>query len=180
MATVKCSDVVALRKVIKERDKDFEQEFISGLPPRLSEMYQESLATDWVSVDEQMSLYLAAAGALFPRQKDRMFQLGQALAQKTYTGVYRIFLRIPTIQFVASRAAQIWGSYYDTGEMTVENREDKSLDLVLRSFPDLPTPMRVMAAGHVVVLLEMTGAGGAKITRDDSDPQAWRWHVTWN
>jgi uncharacterized protein (TIGR02265 family) len=180
MAMVKCSDVVALRKLFKDEGKETEDRFLSKLPPNLIDMYQKVMATDWVAIPDQMKIYQAAAETVFPDSDNNMRDLGKALAERTYTGVYRVFLRIPTVPFVANRAAQIWRTFYDTGNMRVENQTGKSLDLVLADFPELPKPMRAMAGGHMTLLLEMTGAKDISIQQIDADCTAWRWHVEWN
>ena len=71
------------------------------------------------------------------------------------------------------------GTYYDTGQATVENATEDRLEVVVRGFPDLPPPMREMAGGHMLVLLELTAGKRGRLVRDESDPAAWRWKLSW-
>jgi hypothetical protein len=180
MAKTKGTDVAALREVLHQRGPEVEAAVLKRMDPAARALYEKALAFDWSPVDLQMQVYLAAARHLFPDSPQPMAELGRLLANKAYGGIYKVFLRIPTVKYVMNRTAQLWSTYYDTGQATVENVTDTGLDVVVRGFPDLPAPMREMAGGHMGVLLELTGAKGGRVTVDDHDPAEWHWQLRWD
>ncbi len=176
----KGADVMSLRKILRERGAAVEKAFQDRLTPELQEVYRGIVATSWTPVEQQMAIYQAAAQTLFPGLDEPMARLGHALAQQTFTGMYRIFFRIPSISFIMQRVAMVWRSYYNLGEAMVENVQPKRVDFVVRDFPQLPYPMLEVAKGHSRCILEMTGAKMIQITLDTHDPQAWRWRLSWD
>lgn len=179
MELTKGADVIALRKILAEKGEAVEQAFLQKLTPELVELYQGIMATSWTPVDKQMAIYTAAAEALFPGQPEHMANLGYALAQKTFTGIYRIFFRIPSIAFIMKRVATLWRSYYNKGDASVENVKSKSLELVVRNFPELRRKMLEVAKGHSRYIIELTGARHVHVELKDDEPEAWRWIMRW-
>jgi hypothetical protein len=179
MAMTKGTDVVSLRSEVRARGGEFEQQYRDALSPPARSLYDEALAFSWSPVEDQMEVYQSAARLLFPAASEPMADLGRALARRTYTGIYRAFLRIPSIKFIMSRAASMWDSFYDTGTATVESTDANSAELVVRGFPGMPAPMREMVKGHMSVLLEMTGARNPSIRHIAANPSEWRWHASW-
>jgi uncharacterized protein (TIGR02265 family) len=175
----KGADVMSLRKILQEQGAATEQAFLAKLTPDLREVYRGIIATSWTPVEQQMAIYQAAAHTLFPGLDEPMARLGHALAKKTFTGMYRIFFRIPSIAFIMQRVAMVWRSYYTQGEAMVENSQPKRVDFVVRDFPQLPYPMLEVAKGHCRCILEMTGAKMVQVTLETHDPQAWRWRLSW-
>ena len=179
MALTKGTDVAVLRDLLRKRGPEVEAAVVAKMDPEARRLYEKALAFDWSPVELQMRVYLAAARTLFPSSAEPMAELGEVLARADYGGLYRFFLRIPTVKYVMSKAAQLWRTYYDTGQATVENAAEGSIDVVVRGFPDLPPPMREMAGGHMLVLLELTAGKRGRLVRDESDPSAWRWKLSW-
>jgi hypothetical protein len=180
MAKTKGTDIVGLRKIIQAKGVDFEREFIKDLPEYLSKMYQSALHNTWSPVEKQTELYLLAASMLFPDDPDSMLKLGKAMAEKSFSTVYKVFLRIPTKQYIMARTAQVWSTYYDHGRACTENFTPTSVDFVVRDFPDLPDKLRELICGHLVVILEMTGSRNIRVQRADIPTKEWRWLLTWD
>jgi hypothetical protein len=179
MAKVKGTSIVNLRKIFMEQETGVEETFVLRLTPDLRKLYEITLYSSLTPVAQQSKLYVLAAEVLFPEDQDRLCLLGKAIARKSYSGVYQMFLRIPTIQFVVSQAAKVWTMHYDQGTADVEafDARLKSGDYVVRDFPDLPREMLQTVCGHLIVLLEMAGAKNVHIRIVDLDPKAWRWKI---
>ena len=180
MAMTKGTDVMALRPLIAARGAEVERCYIESLTPAARTLFAEVMAFSWSPVEVQAEVYLKAAKLLFPDAAEPMFELGRALARKTYSGIYKVFLRVPTIPYILGRASSMWKTFFDTGEASIERVEAKSVELVVRGYPDYPQPMREMAKGHMTVLLEMTRARNPLVRHIATDPQAWRWRASWD
>jgi hypothetical protein len=179
VSKTKGTDVIALKGIMRARGNAIEQQFIGKLTPALREVYSGILATSWQEVADQASIYRAAAETLFPSSKEKLVELGRLLASQSYKGVYKLFLRLPSTQYIFERVARIWSSYFERGEASIETNGDKSVDVVVRDFEDLPHELMEAASGHYCVLLEATGCKNVSVQIIDSDPHAWRLHVTW-
>ena len=179
MPRVKGTDVASLRNYIKGKGPEAERELLDRLPVALRRVYLETSPLTWNPVEEQGELYEVAASYLFPDQAEPIVEMHKVLARMSYSGIYRVFVRIPTVDFIAKRAASVWRSYYDSGEASTENATGTSLDFVVRHFPGLPRALREATTGHLAALLELTRAKSPAIAPPPHDPEAWVWHITW-
>lgn len=178
MSNIKSSSIVILRTVIQKKGEPFENQFLSSLSPELKKVYQSVLNTTWTPEDIQGQIYEKCANALFPHDQDKLISLGKLIAQHSYTGVYRIFIRIPSRQFVLKRWANIWQTYHDDGQPYIETT-DRSATLIVRDLPMLPKATRLVTCGHILTILEMVNAENGRVQHIDNNPNAWCWRVTW-
>ncbi|HVO20665.1 MAG TPA: hypothetical protein VMU15_15505 [Anaeromyxobacter sp.] len=167
-----------MRTLIRQQGLQAEQDFLNRLPVALRGIFLETSPMTWNPVELQAELYEVAASFLYP-ESGSVAEMHKVLARMSYSSVYRVFVRIPTVDFIAKRAASVWRSYYDTGEAATENATGTSLDFVVRHFPGLPRALREATTGHLAALLELTRAKAPVIRPPPHNPEAWVWHVTW-
>jgi hypothetical protein len=175
---LKGTDMIALRKIMREKSK--EEELGELLTIEQQAAYQAILSTNWAPLEEQMIIYQAAANVLFPDDENPFEALGYALAQKTFTGLYRVFVRIPTLEFVLKRAAIVWTSFFSKGEATIVNLKKKQVDYVVTGIPELSQSMGYIVSGHCKVLAEITGRENVEVEFIDTNPEIWCWRLTWD
>lgn len=180
MPRIKGTDVASLRTFVREKGPQAEQRFLAGVSERLRRLYLDTTPVTWNPVEAQAELYELCAAFLFPGQPAPVVELHRVLARMSYSGIYKVFFRIPTVEFLAERAASVWSKYYDTGEATIENATRTSLDFVVRQFPALPRALREATTGHLLTMLEMTGARDPKVDSPAQEPEGWAWRLTWN
>ena len=180
MLKTKGTDVVALKRLLARDGGKAAAEVERRLTPELGDVFHRIVATSWTPVEQQMAIYLAAAAVLFPDEGEPMEALGYTLAESAFRGAYKIFLRIPSIEFIMTRAAKVWRSYYEKGDAGIENVTNTGLDFVVRNLPELPPPMRTMAKGHIRFLTEAAGMKNVRVTLHDSDPWVFRWTIRWH
>lgn len=180
MANTKGTDVVGLRKIFAEAGPEMEQKLLEKLTPEQRHLYENAVSTTLSPVGLQTDLYERAAEVLFGQDSNRMVRLGKTMANRSYSTVYKLFFRIPKVEFLISRVATMWLTYYDTGEAEIKKFTGKSGSLVVRHFPSLPRKLREVIAGHLTVILELTGAKVVHVLVCDDDPEAWEWKLTWS
>jgi hypothetical protein len=180
MARIKGTDLVNLRKLLKKRGKEVEQEFMAALPENDRQIYKLVMATSWTPVDVQARIYMTAAKLLYPGQPNGVERLHYDLAEQAYSGIYSIFLRIPSLNFIISRVASLWTTYYDKGSAEVRNQSANSLDFYVRDFADLPREMRDATTGHISLVLKKIGKRNVLVRHIDTVPNMWQWHATWD
>jgi hypothetical protein len=172
--------VVALRRIFKERGAGMERAFLAGLEPDLLELYRGSLAFVWNDVDRQTAVYRAAAQVLYPDDPEGLKRLGWEMARRSYSGVYKILLRLPSTRFVMDQAAKLWTTYFERGQAAVEDAGRGHATFVLRNYPELAADMRQIVRGNITAAAETTGARNVRVRHVETDPQAWKWVIQWD
>jgi hypothetical protein len=125
------------------------------------------------------NIFEAAACVLFPNDPEGLQKVGRLNARESLTGLYRLFIRIPSIEFVIGRVAKLWRVYQDTGDANVEEYDGKSLQFVVRNFPDLREDFREYLMGYIFSVGELSGLKEVRVTHCADDPQAWKWKMEW-
>lgn len=179
MPHAKASDVLVVKKLVSTLGPDAEAGMLSSLSPGAARIYHSVLATSWMPLQEAFEIYAAAAGVLYPDDPCRMRRLGYEVNEIQLAGMYKIFLKVASVEFVVKRVSKIWRTYYDTGEAAVENFTPRSGVLVVRDLPELAESQREYICGFMTSILEYTGAKNISIRRQDDDPRAWRWLINW-
>jgi hypothetical protein len=112
----------------------------AGLDPTLqARMPDEPLASSWYPFALLIGLGRAAARRYGGGLTHFHRELGRASADYAMNTVYRIFFKLGSPQFVVSRAARVWRTYYDTGEMRAVVAEPGHAVLDLAGFTE-PVP----------------------------------------
>lgn len=171
-----------MRTLIQDQGPEFVRRFKEKLHPKERERLDTSMPVSWIDlkdIPDQGDLITVAAEMFFPGQPDGVQKVAAMLAKAGLNGIYKVFLMIPSVEFVVQRTAKLWHTYNDTGEATIENADGKSGVVVVRQFPDMPPLQRKYLEGFIIGVLELTRARNISIQRDESDPQAWKWHVRW-
>jgi hypothetical protein len=179
MPKIKGTDITVLRKLIQKQGDNYEKCFLELLEPQLLNLYKNTLSTTWVTEELHTQLYEVAADFLLPEHPEKMVELAKTVAKDSYQGIYRFFLRIPTVPFLVKKAANIWYTYHDTGKAGASKIEKKKVQFFVKDFPDLPRGMRLLTNGHILALLELAGFKQVSVTNDDSDPTNWKWYISW-
>lgn len=177
MPKAKAGDIVTLRTLLHGHRT--EEPFLAALSPEAQRVYRTSTASSWVDLPVAFEIYARAAERLYPTEHEPMRRLGREIGRIQMTGIYKVFLRIATPEFLVSRVSHLWRTFYDHGQATVEAFTRDSGVLVVGGFPELVHTQREYIAGYLIILLELTGAHGVRVTLMENDPQAWRWLLAW-
>jgi hypothetical protein len=179
MHRVKATDILALRKIVAERPSDDGRALQELLDDGTRRLFNEALPVVWCDGAELARLYRAAASVLFPGRKHALADLGEELALRSYSTVYKLVLAIPSFSFVVRRAGVLWSSYHDAGVATITDLTDQSLTLVVRGAPELPPPLASVVAGTIRALGQITRTKHVRV-EEGGGPDAWRWDVRWS
>lgn len=179
VSNIKGTDVAYIKKLFKSKPAQ-ESEFLSRLDEGCKNIYGCVLSSALYPLDRVAKIYEAAAHVLYPGDRDAVKHLFEEIAQHTYSGIYSIFLKIPSVSFVVKQAAGIWRTYYDTGTAGIENLHDKSLRFCIYDFPTLPKAMRDATEAHITVLMSKAGARNIQIATNESNPLRWEFSLRWN
>lgn len=178
MHRVKATDILALRSIFAERPPDDLRSLYELLDGATRHLYDHAVPIDWCDGAELARLHTAAASVLFPLRKSGLADLGEAMSLRSYSTVYKLVLAIPSFSFVVRRAGALWSSYHDAGVATIEERTDRSLQLVVRGAPELPLPLAEVVSGTIRALGQITRTQNVRV-HEGGHRDAWRWFIRW-
>jgi hypothetical protein len=179
MAEVKATSVCYLKLRLRELAGDVERAFLERLPPGVAHHYLEALPLSWVPVEAAGSIYEHGAPLLFPGNTLAIWQLGYETALTSYTGIYRMLLRVASVPLIIERAERLWRNHHTDGDITTESTDVGLVTMSVSNYPVLAEPLRELVAGYIAALCALTGAKNASVRRDDRQP-TWRWIVSWS
>ncbi len=179
MPNIKGTSIVNLRNYFKKQPPEKEKELLGRLSPELQKIYLTAVTTSWTPEELQGEFYTACADIIFPNDIEPLVSLGKLIAEYTYHGVYKIFLRIPKMDFVIKRWPAIWQVHHDSGKPFYENYRDGHIELVVTGLPVLPKSTRYVICGHMLKITELVGIKSCQVVHEDRNPDAWRWLLSW-
>jgi hypothetical protein len=75
----------------------------------------------------------------------------------------------------------LWSTSYKQGVAQVQQSGDKKeAFFIVEGFPELPETMREVGCGYIQGLLAFTKISNIHVDRDNANPNAWKWKVTWD
>lgn len=140
MAQVKGTAVVASLRYVGERfGKDALQRVLDALSPDERQLLAGGvLASSWYPMPLFLRFMQEAERQLAAQESAVIRRMGRASADYGIKGVYRIFFKLGSPEFIIGRAARVFGSYYDTGQIAVvESRAGRAV-LDLTGFSGAP------------------------------------------
>jgi hypothetical protein len=180
MAKVKASGVMTIRQLLAAQGQDGEQRLWSRLSPGAMNEAQNAGATSWISLPTEAEVFEVASELLFPGDLQRLRKLGHAVAKVQFQGIYRIFLLVATVEYLVKRVSRMWDTIYDQGTARVENFTPHGGVLVVEGLPDQLPVQREYICGFLTALIEFTPAKNVRVTKDERDPQVWKWLLRWD
>jgi len=179
MPDMKATDVLAIRQLVRERGAEVEQAFLARLSAEIQDQYRLWVATEWIPLATAAEILRAGTDALYPHGARGLRQLGEAVAQVTFNGIYRAFLKTPTPAFFTKRFVAAWHALYNRGIPAVENVAAQRADLLVKQFPELSPLEREYLCGYWAGIFKLAGAQNVMVLHEDHYPMEWRWTVRW-
>ena len=140
MAKVKGTAVVASVRYVSERFGAKElAAVLAGLPDEDRRILEGGvLASSWYPVPLFLRFMQEAEKQLGAKEPDLVRRMGRASADYGVKTVYKIFFKVGSPAFIIGRAARVFGSYYDTGKLTVVDTSSGGAVLDLEGFEGAP------------------------------------------
>ncbi len=121
MAQVKGTAVLSSVRYVRERfGDDALARLLAALPPGdRAVLGQGILASSWYPMEAFLRFMQEAERQLGTQEADVVRRMGRASCDYGVTGVYKIFFKLGSPEFIIARAARVFSSYYDTGELRI-------------------------------------------------------------
>jgi hypothetical protein len=140
-------------------------QWLSALTENAKKVYQGAiLAGNWYPVNEIMIEPTRKMCELFYREDLRgAREGGRFSAEKGLKGVYRIFVKLGSPEFLIRRASTIFTTYYQPSDMQVVSEEDRKAVVHITNFSEPSQLIENRIAGWMERALEISGCKGVKI-----------------
>ena len=121
MAQVKGTAVESSLRYVRERfgEAALARVIEALLPDDRAAFGQGVLASSWYGMDRFLRFMQEAEKQLRAQEPDVVRRMGRASCDYGITTVYKIFFKMGSPEFIISRGARVFSSYYDTGELRV-------------------------------------------------------------
>jgi hypothetical protein len=114
-------------------------------------------ALDWVNYPAYIRLLLAADKVLGNNDQVLIRESSKYEAQKSFSGIYGIFLSIISPRFVINKSSMLWKKYYDSGDLTVTNIHKNDSTVIITDFPDIPLHHDISTLAYMEEALILSG-----------------------
>jgi hypothetical protein len=140
MAQVKGTAVVASLRYVRERfGPEALAKILRFLPDEDRNAIEAGLlASSWYPMPLFLRFMQEAERQLEPKEPSVIRLMGAASAEYGIKGVYKIFFKVGSPEFIIGRAARVFGSYYDTGRIEVVETASGKAVLDLTGFEGAP------------------------------------------
>jgi uncharacterized protein (TIGR02265 family) len=160
MAQVKGTAVQSSLRYVRERfGEDTLARVLQALPEADRAAIGEGvLASSWYPMAAFLRFMQEAERQLGAQEPDVVRRMGRASCDYGVTGVYRIFFKVGSPEFLVSRGARVFSSYYDTGELRVVEASPGRAVVELSSFEGGAPQFCERLYGWMHRTLELAGA----------------------
>lgn len=179
MADYKGTGVVSVREAIQKRGSQAENSLFDLLTSEEKQVYLKTMPIHHIPIEQGTAIIVKAASVLYPQDNLAVHKLGFEMADHDLKGIYRFMVKLATVPFIIKQAASLWKVYSVKGRAWAEPRGEKSAVFLLEGYPELPERFREMMSGYIQGTLSFTGVKNIKITRQNDDPNVWKWPITW-
>ncbi|MCC6809599.1 MAG: hypothetical protein IT381_19375 [Deltaproteobacteria bacterium] len=152
------------------RDRLGEQRFaelLERLPERTRELVKRRIvAVEWVALDDWMPFLQTLFAEHCRSDEVQWREWAHAFCERDFNTVYKFFLKLGSPGFIIGRAARVWRTYNDSGQLEVLSREqrEKETHILMRLSDFEPYPLyAVSVQGFMEQLLAMSGAKASTV-----------------
>jgi hypothetical protein len=137
------------------------------------------VAIAWVPAEH----YFALLDALVEHgggRTDLVREVARDQVQRDLRGIYRLFVRLASPDFIAQRAASLYGTYWrGNGTLHVERSTGGSLEVVFEGVPRMHTAFVSAQLGGIQAALEATGVAGVRVVVAQTSERGMRVRASW-
>jgi hypothetical protein len=155
--------------------------FVDQLPPELADYIKRPrLATAWIPFADFIRISELMGNQLFGGDLERAFEVGRRQFKADLSTVYKVFVRLGSVSFIAKRCALIYGTYTrNAGTMKVLAEQDHQLDVEISGHPFARPSLWQYLRGTVHGAAEASGAKSVKTTIVEAQGQRCVIRLAW-
>lgn len=125
---VKGTAVKSIKEYVLENYPNNVDEWLDGLPEKSKEIHSNPiLASHFYDLTDAILKPTEVASVLFFKAdtEKAAYELGKFSGLKALKSVYKIFVKISSLDFVLKRVTSIYSTYYDSGKLFMTERDNE-------------------------------------------------------
>lgn len=158
---IKGTAVSSIRDFVKTRFLNRYDRWLESLPEESKEIFMGLIdASGWYPIQQ---------GGIIPTRKiaemfyngnymEASLDAGKHSAQKSLTGIYKVFVKAFAPSHIVQRATRIFGTYYRPCELIIKNKTDNSVTMQIDKMTVNNEVIEYRIAGWIHKALEISGA----------------------
>ncbi|HBX49523.1 MAG: hypothetical protein A2275_16630 [Bacteroidetes bacterium RIFOXYA12_FULL_35_11] len=163
---IKGTAVRSINDFIRKRFPEEYEKWISSLPESSRYIFQNPIfVTNWYPLNEACIIPTETAAKLF-FENDVIkagYESGKYSAESALNGIYKIFIKVSSPNFIIKRAGIVFGSYFEPSNITVVENLSKSAVVHISNFPEMNIVVEQRIHGWMFQAITMAGAKNLKI-----------------
>lgn len=163
---VKGTSLLATEKFVRQQfGSDGYERFLQALPPASRDLYTSTvLSPKWYPITEAFYRPMETVCGMFYGGKTQgAREMGRFSAMEGLRGVYKVFVRIASVDFVLKKTANIFATYYQPGKMEVAERGDRRIVLRMTGVVQPHVLLEERICGYLEGALEVCGEKDCKV-----------------
>jgi hypothetical protein len=146
-------------------------ELVAKLPAETRAIYERRLLpVEWVPVDDWMPFSQTLLEFTFKGDEEPLRRMARKVCERDFNTFYKVILKIlVSPDFLLERAAKLWRTYHDSGELRVISKEKRGARMHIHlRVEKLETRFPVfgpLMQGFIEQLFHMTGARDIHVER---------------
>lgn len=176
MPKIKGSAISAVRDIAKKQGEEFYQKWLASLPQEEQDTYNRLLAISWYPLPMSENCGIGElAKMLYPNDSKALRKVGALQVKESLNSVYRLFLKIPSLDFVLGKSVQMWKTFHDTGEFNHTKEGNQSI-ITIKKYETMPSYLRQVIWGSIEGITDLVGKE-VDVQCDESNSACWKWTV---
>jgi hypothetical protein len=162
---VKGTAVKSIKEFVEDRFNPKYNEWVDSMPESSQKIMKDAIfANNWYPMkDAAVEPTMAIAKLFYNNNIQRAaLEAGRFSAEQGLKGVYKIFVRIASPNYIMERAGRVFTSYYSPSDISVLNKHDNGLTIHITKFPDPEEIIEYRIAGWCERALEFTNCKNVK------------------
>jgi hypothetical protein len=118
----------------------------------------------WVDAEHAFAVYDAIVMHAAAGRNDVLREIAREQVQGDLRGIYRLFVRLASAEFIAHRAASLYGSYWrGLGTVRAERSGSRSFDVLYEDVPRVRLVFMAVQLGGIEAALVASGLEGVRV-----------------
>lgn len=162
---VKGTAVKSIKDYVEKKYNNQFNDWIQSLPESSRTIMGGGIfANKWYPMKDAAVEPTKAIAKLFYKNniEKAAIEAGRFSAEMGLKGVYKIFVRVASPNYIMQRAGRVFTSYYSPSDIAVVNSHDKGLTLHITKFPEPEEVIEYRIAGWCERALEFTNCKNVK------------------
>lgn len=144
---------------LRSLGEDAVAQVAARLSPSVREIVDKGvLETQWYPFEQLIELMVTTDETVGEGDMQLCYEMGRFGCETNLTGIYRIFFRFGSINFILKRAAKAFRAQYDAGDMELVDSGSGHCTLRLNDFPRPHRAHCLAIKGWMTRAAELTGA----------------------